>query len=86
MLVLGHADGSGNAEQSRKLTLERAQAVASIFRMSGLKNDRLMLRGMGGDKPRASNGDLKGREQNRRIEIILTQRDALSALVAQNSR
>ncbi|MOA57257.1 Photosystem I chlorophyll a apoprotein A2 [compost metagenome] len=86
MLVLGHADGSGNAAQSRKLTLERAQAVGSIFRMSGLKNDRLMLRGMGGDKPRASNDNLKGREQNRRIEIILTQRDYLAALVAQNSR
>lgn len=86
VLVLGHADGSGNAEQSRKLTLERAQAVGSIFRMSGLKNDRLMLRGMGGDKPRASNDNLKGREQNRRIEIILTQRDYLAALVAQNSR
>ncbi|HYQ38975.1 MAG TPA: OmpA family protein [Pseudomonas sp.] len=84
ILVLGHGDG--NAEPDRKLTQERAQAVASIFRMSGLKSDRLMLRGMGADKPRASNDNAKGREQNRRVEIILTQRDSLPALMAQNSR
>lgn len=83
ILVLGHGDG--NAESDRKLTQERAQAVASIFRMSGLKSDRLMLRGMGADKPRASNDNAKGREQNRRVEIILTQRDSLPALMAQNS-
>lgn len=83
VLVLGHGDG--NSEADRKLSQERAQAVASIFRMSGLKGDRLMLRGMGADKPLASNDNAKGRAQNRRVEIILTQRGSLPALLAQNS-
>lgn len=86
VLVLGHADSSGDASLNRKLSLERAQAMASIFRMSGLKSDRLMLRGVGSSKPRASNDDAKGRAQNRRVELILTQRDSLSALVVQNER
>ena len=83
VLVLGHGDG--NSEADRKLTTERAQAVASIFRMSGLKGDRLMLRGMGADQPRASNDNPKGRAQNRRVEVILTQRDHLPALMVQGS-
>lgn len=83
VLVLGHGDG--NAEADRKLSQERAQSVAAIFRMSGLKSDRLMLRGMGADKPLVGNDNAKGRAQNRRVEIILTQRDSLPALMAQNS-
>lgn len=86
VLILGHADGSGKAEDGRKLSLERAQSVASIFRMSGLKSDRLMLRGIGADKPLASNDNAKGRAQNRRVEVMLTMRHTLSGLVAQNSR
>ncbi|MNZ74545.1 putative lipoprotein YiaD precursor [compost metagenome] len=86
VLVLGHADSSGDASLNRKLSLERAQAMASIFRMSGLRSDRLMLRGVGSSKPRASNDDAKGRAQNRRVELILTPRDSLSALVVQNER
>lgn len=86
VLVLGHADSSGDAQRNRALSLERAQAVASIFRMSGLRNDRLMLRGVGADKPRASNDTLIGRSQNRRVEMLLTLRDSLPALVAQNER
>lgn len=86
VLVLGHADSSGDSAQNLKLSLERAQAVASIFRMSGLKGDRLALRGLGSERPRADNGSVKGREQNRRIEVLLTRRDSLSALVAQSGR
>lgn len=86
VLILGHGDNSGKAEDSRKLSLERAQSIASIFRLSGLKNDRLMLRGVGADKPLVSNDNAKGRAQNRRIEVLLTLRDSLPTLVAQNSR
>lgn len=86
VLILGHGDSNGKTEDGRKLSLERAQSVASIFRMSGLKNDRLMLRGLGADKPLVSNDNAKGRAQNRRVEVILTLRDSLPTLVAQNSR
>lgn len=86
VLILGHADSSGNAEDNRKLSLARAQSVASIFRMSGLRNDRLMLLGLGASKPLASNDNTKGRAQNRRVEILLTLRDNLARLATQNSR
>lgn len=86
VLILGHTDSRGSADDNRKLSLQRAQSVASIFRMSGLKNDRLMLRGIGADKPLVSNDNAKGQAQNRRVELLVTRRASLNALVAQNSR
>lgn len=86
VLVVGHADSRGDAVLNRKLSLERAQAMASIFRMSGLKGDRMLLRGVGSDKPRATNDSVAGRASNRRVEVLVTVRDGLSALVAQSER
>lgn len=86
VLVLGHGDNGADAANTRKLSLERAQAVASIFRMSGLRSDRLALLGLGSDKPRATNDSASGRAQNRRVEVQVTRRDGLSALLAQSGR
>lgn len=85
ILVLGHADTSGADDTNRKLSLERAQAVGAIFRLSGLQRDRLMLKGVGSDVPRAANDSVQGRSLNRRVEIILTPQDTLTALLAQYS-
>jgi outer membrane protein OmpA-like peptidoglycan-associated protein len=86
VLVLGHADTSGAMETNRKLSQERAQAVGAIFRLSGLQRDRLMLKGVGSDSPRAANDSAQGRSLNRRVEIILTPQDTLLALLAQYSQ
>jgi outer membrane protein OmpA-like peptidoglycan-associated protein len=71
VLVLGHSDTSGAAPANVKLSQERAQAVAAIFRLSGLQRDRLMLRGMGGEAPRAANDSVEGRALNRRVELLV---------------
>lgn len=84
VLILGHADASGDAARNRKLSLERAQSMGAIFRLSGLQGDRLVLRGIGADAPLASNAHAAGRAQNRRVEMLLTLRSGLPALVAQN--
>ena len=81
VLVLGHADSSGVAEQNLKLSEQRAAAVASIFRLSGLQRDRMLLKGMGSNMPRAANDSAAGRELNRRVEIILTPKNTLVALM-----
>lgn len=81
VLVLGHADSSGAAEQNLKLSEQRAMAVASIFRLSGLQRDRMLLKGMGSNMPRAANDSAAGRELNRRVEIILTPKNTLVALM-----
>jgi hypothetical protein len=82
VLVLGHSDTSGAAPANVKLSQERAQAVAAIFRLSGLQRDRLMLRGMGGEAPRAANDSIEGRALNRRVELLVTPQNTMVALLS----
>ncbi|MGY3256323.1 OmpA family protein [Pseudomonas chlororaphis] len=82
VLVLGHADTTGAAAVNQKLSRDRAQSVAAIFSLTGLKRDRLMLRGMGSVMPRAANDSAEGRALNRRVEIIVTQRSTMLALLS----
>jgi outer membrane protein OmpA-like peptidoglycan-associated protein len=82
VLVLGHVDATGTAPASQALSKERAQSIASIFSLSGLKQDRLMLRGMGDLMPRAANDSTQGRALNRRMEIMFTQRTTMLALLS----
>ncbi|MDB6446211.1 MULTISPECIES: OmpA family protein [unclassified Pseudomonas] len=81
VLVLGHADTSGAAPANLKLSQERAQSVAAIFRLSGLQRDRLLLRGMGSEAPRAANDSVEGRALNRRVELLITPQNTLVALL-----
>jgi outer membrane protein OmpA-like peptidoglycan-associated protein len=82
VLVLGHADSTGPDPLNQKLSQDRAQSIAAIFRLSGLQRDRLNLRGMGSLMPRAANDSLEGRALNRRVEIMLTPRDTMLALLS----
>lgn len=82
VLVLGHADTSGVAAANQKLSLERAASVSAIFRLSGLQRDRLSLKGMGSEMPRAANDSVEGRALNRRVEMLLTPQNTMLALLA----
>ncbi|MBD9424283.1 OmpA family protein [Pseudomonas sp. PDM15] len=82
VLILGHADSRGQLDANFKLSEDRAKAVASIFRLSGLQRDRLLLKGVGSDMPRAANDSNAGRALNRRVEIVLTPQKTLVALLA----
>jgi outer membrane protein OmpA-like peptidoglycan-associated protein len=82
VLVLGHSDTSGSAPDNVKLSQERAQAVAAIFRLSGLQRDRLMLRGMGGEAPRAANDSNEGHALNRRVELLVSPQNTMVALLS----
>ncbi|WP_329611019.1 OmpA family protein [Pseudomonas sp. KNUC1026] len=82
ILILGHADSTGAADANKKLSLERAQSIAAIFRLSGLERTRLSLRGMGSVMPRAANDSVAGRALNRRVEMIVTPQNTMIALMA----
>lgn len=82
VLVLGHSDTTGAAPANIKLSQERAQAVAAIFRLSGLQRDRLMLRGMGSEAPCAANDSVEGRALNRRVELLVTPQNTMVALLS----
>jgi outer membrane protein OmpA-like peptidoglycan-associated protein len=82
VLILGHADSSGAADLNKKVSLERAQSIAAIFRLSGLQRNRLSLRGMGAVVPRAANDSPAGRALNRRVEMLVTPDSGMATLMA----
>jgi len=86
VLILGHSDSSGKLELNRSLSQQRAQAVAGIFSLSGFKRDRMLLKGVGPDMPRAANDSGAGRALNRRVEVLFAPQDSLLALVQQYSK
>ena len=85
VVVLGHADSTGSLDVNREVSRKRAGAVAAIFRLSGLKHNRLRIRGLGSDMPRASNEHQEGRALNRRVEMVIAPQTTLLALIAQYS-
>lgn len=70
--VIGHSDSDGSDELNKKLSMERAQAVASVLRLGGIERHRMHLQAMADLAPRADNSTYTGRKLNRRVEIILT--------------
>ena len=72
LTVVGHSDSDGSDELNGKLSMERAQAVASVLRLGGIERHRMHLQAMADNQPRADNSSYTGRKLNRRVEIILT--------------
>lgn len=67
----GHTDAWGNPAENRRLSMERAEAVATYLALQGIATQRLDVRGFGETRPVESNATEAGRERNRRIEIVL---------------
>ena len=71
VLIEGHTDSSGSREKNMRLSVERAQSVFDFLVGKGVDEIRMQVFGFGPDKPVASNGNEKGKEQNRRVEIVI---------------
>lgn len=67
-IIEGHTDSTASDEYNMRLSYKRAQAVAEIARSVGARV--AAVRGYGEREPRASNRTAKGRQLNRRVEII----------------
>ena len=69
--IEGHTDSSGNNARNETLSLERAQSVRDFFVSRGVDPERMQITGHGSSKPVADNKTERGREQNRRVEIVI---------------
>ncbi|KJY92703.1 membrane protein [Vibrio neptunius] len=69
--VVGYTDSSGSASYNQKLSEKRAQSVAEVLQEQGVDSSRITARGEGENNPIASNETREGREQNRRVEIMV---------------
>jgi outer membrane protein OmpA-like peptidoglycan-associated protein len=72
LAVEGHTDSVGSDEYNQNLSEQRAQAVRDYFVQQGIASDTIDARGFGKTEPIASNDTAEGRQQNRRVELILS--------------
>lgn len=71
LVIEGHTDSTGASGYNIDLSERRAAAVRQYLVGNGIASNRLRSRGLGEDYPVASNSDPSGRQQNRRVEIVL---------------
>ena len=76
--IEGHTDSMGSDEYNQQLSEHRAQAVRDYFVQQGINSSAVEARGFGKTEPIASNDTSEGRQQNRRVELILSG-DAIGA-------
>jgi len=75
VLVEGFTDGLGSADYNQTLSEKRAEAVVAELKRLGISSSRLSAKGYGEDYPVASNSTDAGRQQNRRVELIIANQD-----------
>jgi OmpA-OmpF porin, OOP family len=71
VLIEGHTDTTGSADYNLRLSQLRADSVESFLIGSGLSPDRVRSIGYGETRPEAPNDTAAGRQQNRRVEIVI---------------
>jgi outer membrane protein OmpA-like peptidoglycan-associated protein len=75
--IEGHTDSTGNRDYNVDLSERRAEAVAGYLTSHGISSSRITSRGLGPDFPVASNSNEAGRQQNRRVEVVVQNSVAL---------
>lgn len=71
-LVEGFTDSVGDENFNEELSERRAQAVRDALASLGVDPSRIQVQGYGEDYPVASNRTPAGRQQNRRVEIVVS--------------
>ena len=70
--VEGHTDSIGGDDYNQKLSENRAQAVRDYLVQQGIADNSVVFRGLGKNQPVATNDTAEGRQQNRRVELVLS--------------
>jgi outer membrane protein OmpA-like peptidoglycan-associated protein len=70
-VIEGHTDSIGSDEYNHGLSQRRADAVKAFLMGQGVGSTRLTAFGKGEGSPIGDNGSATGRQQNRRVEVII---------------
>ena len=70
--IEGHTDSVGSDEYNQKLSEQRASAVRDYLMSQGMNASIVTAKGLGETMPVASNDNAAGRQQNRRVELVVS--------------
>lgn len=72
LAVEGHTDSVGSDDYNQNLSERRAESVRDYFVQQGISSATIEAHGYGKTEPIASNDTPEGRQQNRRVELVLS--------------
>jgi outer membrane protein OmpA-like peptidoglycan-associated protein len=70
--VEGHTDSVGSDEYNQRLSEQRGAAVRDYLTQQGMPASSVTAKGFGKTQPVASNDTAQGRQQNRRVELVIS--------------
>jgi len=70
--VEGHSDDRGDPGYLERSSLDRATAIRDILVRQGVPERAAFARGFGSSRPLGPNANAPEREQNRRVEIVIS--------------
>ena len=70
--VEGHTDNVGGDDYNQQLSEQRGSSVRDYLTHEGMQRDAVTTRGFGKTQPVASNDTASGRQQNRRVELVIS--------------
>ena len=70
--VEGHTDSVGGDEYNQRLSEQRGGAVRDYLIQQGMPASSVTTKGFGKAEPVASNDTAQGRQQNRRVELVIS--------------
>jgi outer membrane protein OmpA-like peptidoglycan-associated protein len=71
VVIEGHTDDVGSLDMNQTLSQHRADSVKFYLVQHGIRHERIVASGMGETQPIADNQSPGGRQQNRRVEVII---------------
>ncbi|GAC1429966.1 MAG: hypothetical protein NVSMB68_02210 [Thermoanaerobaculia bacterium] len=70
--IEGHTDNVGTSMKNQTLSEKRANAVRDFLVKTGVGSEHVTATGLGEKDPVATNKTQAGRQQNRRVELVIT--------------
>lgn len=70
--IVGHTDNTASQAYNQALSVRRANSVAKLIEQQGVNASAIEVSGKGELQPVANNATPEGRQQNRRVEISVT--------------
>ncbi len=70
--VEGHTDSVGGTAYNQQLSEQRADAVRTYLIEQGIEASAITAKGFGKTTPKVSNDTAEGRQQNRRVELVVS--------------
>jgi outer membrane protein OmpA-like peptidoglycan-associated protein len=70
--VEGHTDSVGGDDYNQQLSEHRSESVREYLTAQGMASGSVTSKGFGKTQPVASNDTASGRQQNRRVELVIS--------------